>query len=124
MNLKIALATALLLTGGVYAADAQQKAPVTASATAAKSFNNKIKEYQSADERQSAPLLAEIKQMMVQELGNAKAAMATADESTREKMMKQFEGRTTAMNEANKTIDAGGDKKAVTAALKKFAATL
>ncbi len=126
MNLKIALATALLLTGGTYASDAQQKPTVSQSATtAAKSFDKKIKEYQNADAAQSAALLAELKQVMATDMGTAKAEIASAaDDATREKAMKKFENRLNAMNEANRLIDSGGEKAGIVTALKKYAQTL
>ena len=122
MNLKIALATVILLTGGVYASDAQQKKTVSQSATTAtKTFENKVKEYQNADATQSAPLLAELRQMLATELGTAKAEMAAADQATRDKLMPKFESRVNAMNEVTRLADTGGDKKSIVAALQKFA---
>ena len=120
MNLKIALAAAVLLTGGTYACDAQQKNAVSKSAaTTSNAFANKIKEYQHANDSQSAVLLAELKQMMRAELGTAKAEIAAADQATGEKLMQKFETRRKAMNEVTRLADSG-DKKSITAALQKF----
>lgn len=124
MNLKIALATALLITGGTYAANAQQKTAVPQVTAAAKSFDTKVKEYQNADATKSAALLAELKQMMGDQMGTLKTEMATADAATREKLMKKNESRMNTMNEATRLMDAGGDKKVIVAALKKYAQTL
>ncbi len=124
MNLKIALATAVLLTGGTYAANAQHKTAVPQVTAAAKSFDSKVKEYQNADATKSAALLAELRQMMGDQMGTLKTEMATADAATREKLMKKNESRMNAMNEATRLMDAGGDKKVIVAALKKYAQTL
>lgn len=131
MNLKIALAAVLLISGGSYVSDAQQKSTVSSSTVlTAKSFEKKVAAYQKeADATKSAALLSELNQEMVGGLTSLKSEIMAAnnngDKETFDKLMKKNDLRTAAFNETMKVsrTDAS-NKTAIVSGLKKYAQTL
>jgi hypothetical protein len=132
MNLKIALAAVLLISGGSYVSNAQQKSTVSSTSTVltAKSFEKKVAAYQKeADATKSTALLAELNQEMVSGLTSLKSEIMAAnnkgDKDTFEKLMKKNDLRTAAFNETMKVsrTDAS-NKTAIVTGLKKYAQTL
>lgn len=129
MNLKIALAAAIMLAGGAYMSQAQQKTKTSQSATVvtAKAFEKKIDAYQkSTDAAGSATLLNEMKQQMVEGATSMKAeAMASTDKAKSDKLMQFLSVRGKAISEVmNLGPDAAANKTAIVQALKDYATTL
>ncbi|MFA6059024.1 MAG: hypothetical protein WC756_12550 [Taibaiella sp.] len=130
MNFKIALAAVLLISGGSYVTNAQQKsaAPKSTTVNAAKSFESKISAYQKeADAAKSATLLSEMTKEMTNGMAAAKGefASASANSETSGALMKKYETRTTALNEVMQISRAdASNKTAIVSALKKYAQTL
>lgn len=130
MNLKIALAAAILLTGGAYVSDAQQKnaaAPATAATVNAKAaFNNKIKAYEQAPAADQAVLLEGMKHDITDGIAAAKKQIMMASESVaQQKAAEQHQIRVNSYNDIikfSRTTPAG--KAEILTALKKYAATL
>lgn len=122
MNLKIALATAILLTGGVYATHAQQK---TAQATVvtAQSFNKEITNFQNAtDPAKAASLLNTMKQQMADGARSGKSEMMkSGNEQVKQKMVTRSLA-TDKVISLSKDINA--NKAAILKELKAYAATL
>jgi hypothetical protein len=131
MNLKIALAAVLLISGSSYVSNAQQNSTAsTATVLTAKSFEKKVATYQKeADATKSASLLSELNQEMVSGLTSLKSEIMTAnnsgDKATFEKLMKKNDLRTAAFNETMKVSRAdASNKTAIVSGLKKYAQTL
>lgn len=132
MNLKIALAAVLLISGGSYVSHAQQKSNTsqTASVITAKTFEKKVTAYQKeADATKSATLFSELQQDMIGGLNSLKSEIMTANTSGSkeafDKLMKKNDLRTAAFNEAMKASRAdASNKTAIVSGLKKYAQTL
>lgn len=126
MNLKIALAAVLLISGGSYVSHAQQSNTSQATVSTSKSFEKKIAAYQKeADAAKSATLLSEMTKEMTNGMAAAKSEYASANSETSGPLMKKFETRAGALNEVMRTSRAdSSNKTAIVTALKKYAQTL
>lgn len=127
MNVKIALAAVLLISGGSYVSHAQKSnIAQTATVSTAKAFESKISAYQKADATKSATLLSELTKEMTNGVGAAKNEMASAkDAETSEKSTKKLQTRMSSLNEVMQVSRAdASNKTAIVAALKKYAQTL
>ena len=129
MNLKIALAAALLLTGTAYVSNAQSKPAATKTTTTvtSKTFLSKVGEFEkTTDAAKSASLLDELNQQMGTGLAGAKAEMAgVSDEAARNTLMKKYQARMTTITQIRKlSADIPANKSGIVSALKQYAATL
>ncbi|WP_162902745.1 hypothetical protein [Taibaiella koreensis] len=127
MNLKIALATAVLFTGGAYVSNAQQQTtPATAKAAAiAKTFNSKVSEYEKATAAQQGPILEELKHQMDEGVAAAKQKIILASNNTEnQQASERYQKRVSAYNDVNSLSKSAAGKAGIIAALKQYAATL
>ena len=126
MNLKIALAAAILFTGGAYVSDAQQQA-ATKTVVTAQSFNAKISEYEKASAAQQSTLLEGLKQQMNDGIAAAKLKIAQASGNTAaQQASEQYQKKVAAYNDViRQSRDNSATAKAgIVTALKQYAATL
>lgn len=126
MNLKIVLAAVVLISGGTYASYAQKLAPVSKTASTAKTFESKIAAYQKeADATKSASLLDGIKTEVMNGMTTAKADFTNesikGNKEAAAKKMKTYEARA---NSYNQLMKSGMDKAKVVTILKQYAQTL
>lgn len=132
MNLKIALTTVILISGGSLASQAQQKsASAKIMATSeAKSFASKIAAYEKEkDAAKAATLFSDLKQEMANGMGSLKTEIVNesskGDKAAMDRLIKKNEVRATALTQANQLANTeGADKQAIIKELKKYAQTL
>ncbi len=128
MNLKIALAAVLLISGGSYVSQAQQNSTATQTATAAvKAFENKIAAYEKeSNATKSAALLEDLKKEVANGMAAAKKTYsdASAKGIADANLMKQYQVRTQAYNDLNLATRTTTNKTSVVKALKSYAHTL
>lgn len=126
MNFKIALAAAILLTGGAYLSDAQQQAATKTVATA-QSFNAKISEYEKASASQQNTALEGLKQQMNEGIAAAKLKIVQASGNTAQQQASEgYQKKVSAYNEVVRLSgeSSAASKAGIVTALKQYAATL
>lgn len=130
MNLKIALVAAIMLTGGTYVSQAQQKTNATqtaASSISKKNFENKIATFEkTTDAAKAGALLTELRQHMVDGATSMKTEAKNAtDKAQSDKLMQLLMVRGKAISEVmNMSPNMDANKTAIVKSLKDYATTL
>jgi len=124
MNLKIALAALMLVSGGSYVSQAQQT-NVTTQPVSAKSFESKIAAYEKEkDAAKAQTQLDNMKQDMMGSLSEVKMAIHKAsqagDNAAQTKLTQSYESRVQAVT----GVQNATDKATTVAALKAFVKAL
>jgi len=131
MNLKIALAAALMISGGTFVAQAQQK-PATAktsatSSSAAKAFEKKILSFKNeTDAKSAAAYFESLTSDMISGIAATKSGLVAAtNDAEKTKLTEQMNARVSASNTAIRLFDTNpNNKTAIVQALNEYAKTL
>ncbi|PSK95108.1 hypothetical protein [Taibaiella chishuiensis] len=131
MNWKIALTAALLISGGTFTTQAQQKTAVAQAKTSteAKAFLAKVSEFEKGDATKSAAAFADLKIKMMTGIGAAKHQMGDAQDkgnaAAGDKLRAQLQTRSDAYNRAVQQFNAAPENKApIMQVLNEYAKTL
>lgn len=131
MNWKIALTAALLISGGSFTTQAQQKTAVAQSkvSTEAKAFLAKVSEFEKGDATQAAAAFENLKLKMMSGIGNSKQRMGDAQRDGNTAVAaKQLEIHQTRSDTYNRALQLSKatpmDKAGIVTMLQQYAKTL
>jgi hypothetical protein len=131
MNWKIALTAALLISGGSFTTQAQQKTAVAQAKvnTEAKAFLAKVSEFEKGDATTSAAALETLKTKMMAGIGSSKDQMGEAqvkgDNAAASKLMEKHQTRADVFNRlVQLSKSTPMDKSAMVFLMQQYAKTL